>query len=172
MASCGTGHRCGSAPLLLWLWRRLVAAALIWLLAWELPYAVKCGPKKTHTHKKNTKELTYILHSYSSIINIVLHLHYYSFCLCLSLSLCLSPSLSLSFTTHTYTAHIYTSTYTYHSEPFENELPLSLNTSVYIPRYKNIIFTNISIIKIKKLNMDTVLLYNLHSIFRFCQLSQ
>ena len=36
--SCGVGHRCSSDPALLWLWCRLVAAALIPSLAWELPY--------------------------------------------------------------------------------------------------------------------------------------
>ena len=34
------GHRRGSDPALLWLWWRMAAAALIWLLAWELPNAV------------------------------------------------------------------------------------------------------------------------------------
>ena len=37
--SCGVGHRCGSDPMLLWLWRRLVATAPIRPLAWEPPYA-------------------------------------------------------------------------------------------------------------------------------------
>ena len=34
--SCGVGHRCGSDPVLLWLWCRPVATALIGPLAWEL----------------------------------------------------------------------------------------------------------------------------------------
>ena len=38
--SCGVGHRCGSDPALLWLWRRLAAAAPIRALAWEPPHAV------------------------------------------------------------------------------------------------------------------------------------
>ena len=37
--SFGVGHRCGSDLALLWLWRRLAAAALIPSLAQELPYA-------------------------------------------------------------------------------------------------------------------------------------
>ena len=37
--SCGVGLRRGSDPELLWLWRRLVATALIGPLAWEPPYA-------------------------------------------------------------------------------------------------------------------------------------
>ena len=38
--SCGVGCRRGSDPALLWLWRRLVATALIQPLAWEPPYAM------------------------------------------------------------------------------------------------------------------------------------
>ena len=38
--SCGVGCRLGSDPVLLWLWCRLVAVALIQPLAWEPPYAV------------------------------------------------------------------------------------------------------------------------------------
>ena len=37
--SCGVGRRCGSNPALLWLWRRLAAAALIQPLACEPPCA-------------------------------------------------------------------------------------------------------------------------------------
>ena len=37
--SCGVGHRRGSDPALLWLWRRLAATAPIRPLAWEPPYA-------------------------------------------------------------------------------------------------------------------------------------
>ena len=36
--SCGVGCRRGLDPTLLWLWRRLVATALIASLAWELTY--------------------------------------------------------------------------------------------------------------------------------------
>ena len=38
--SCGVGHRRGLDLVLLWLWRRLEATALIRPLAWEPPYAV------------------------------------------------------------------------------------------------------------------------------------
>ena len=38
-ASCGVVCRCGSDPELLQLWCRPAAAAPIWPLAWELPYA-------------------------------------------------------------------------------------------------------------------------------------
>ena len=44
--SCGIGHRRGLDPALLWLWRRLVATALIQPLAWELPYAMSVALKK------------------------------------------------------------------------------------------------------------------------------
>ena len=47
--SCDVGHRCSLDPMLLWLWlwHRLVAAALIGPLAWELPYATPVALKKT-----------------------------------------------------------------------------------------------------------------------------
>ena len=45
--SCGVGHKCGSDPVLLWLWCKLVAAALIRPLAWELPYAAGAALEKT-----------------------------------------------------------------------------------------------------------------------------
>ena len=48
--SCGVGHRCSSDLMLLRLWCRLVATALIRPLAWEPPYetgaALKDPPKK------------------------------------------------------------------------------------------------------------------------------
>ena len=45
--SCGVvGYTCGSDLALLWLWRRLAAAAPIQLLAWELPYAVGAALKR------------------------------------------------------------------------------------------------------------------------------
>ena len=39
-------------PVLLWLWRRLEAAARIRPLGWELPYALGAALKKTTTNKK------------------------------------------------------------------------------------------------------------------------
>ena len=42
--NCGVGCRGGSDPELLWLWCRLAAVALIWPLAWELPYATQAPP--------------------------------------------------------------------------------------------------------------------------------
>ena len=43
--SYGVGHRCSLDPLLLWLWHRVAAAAPIWPLAWELPYAASVALK-------------------------------------------------------------------------------------------------------------------------------
>ena len=43
--SCGVGRRHGLDPVLLWLWCRLVAVALIRPLAWELPYAAGASLK-------------------------------------------------------------------------------------------------------------------------------
>ena len=49
--SCGVGHRYGSDPTLLWLWRRPVAIAPSRSLAWEPPFAT--GPKKIKAKKEN-----------------------------------------------------------------------------------------------------------------------
>ena len=43
---CGVGHRCGLDPVLLWLWYRSAAVALIGPLAWEPPCAVGTALKK------------------------------------------------------------------------------------------------------------------------------
>ena len=50
--SCGINNRLGLDVSLLWLWCRPGAAAQIWSLAWELPYAMDGGPKKTKKKKK------------------------------------------------------------------------------------------------------------------------
>ena len=47
----GAGRRHGSDLVFLWLWRGTVAAALIWPLAWEPPYAMGVAPKKTKNIK-------------------------------------------------------------------------------------------------------------------------
>ena len=44
--SCGVGCRRGSDPVLLWLWRRPAAKALIRPLAWEPPYTAGAALKK------------------------------------------------------------------------------------------------------------------------------
>ena len=51
MVGCSLGHRRGSDPALLWLWRRPMATAPIQPLAWEPPYAVGASLKR-HTHTK------------------------------------------------------------------------------------------------------------------------
>ena len=52
--SCGVGHRHGSDLMLLWLWCRLAAIALIRPLAWESPYAASVALKsKNNNDNKN-----------------------------------------------------------------------------------------------------------------------
>ena len=53
--NCGVSRRRGSAPALLWLWRRLVATALIQPLAWETPYAAGAALEKARRKKKRVK---------------------------------------------------------------------------------------------------------------------
>ena len=50
--SCGVGHRRGSGPALLWLWRRLVTTAPIGPLAWEHPYATGAAQEMAKRQKK------------------------------------------------------------------------------------------------------------------------
>ena len=49
--SCGIGHRLGSDLVLLWLWRRPAAIALIRPLVWEPPYAADVALEKTKDKK-------------------------------------------------------------------------------------------------------------------------
>ena len=49
--SCGVGRRCGSDPVLLWLWHRPAAVTPTGPLAWEPPCAVSVALKS----KKNEK---------------------------------------------------------------------------------------------------------------------
>ena len=51
--SCGVGHRRGSDPALLWLWRRPAATAPIGPLAWEPPHAAGAALEKAKRQKKN-----------------------------------------------------------------------------------------------------------------------
>ena len=58
--SCGVGRRLRSDPVLLWLWCRLVATALIRPLAWEPPYAAGAAQeiaKRQKDKKKKKKEM-------------------------------------------------------------------------------------------------------------------
>ena len=52
--SCGVGCRHGSDPMLLWLWHRMVATALIRPLAWEPPYAMGAALEKAKKKKRNS----------------------------------------------------------------------------------------------------------------------
>ena len=54
--SCGVGRRCSPDPMLLWLWHRLVATALIGPLAWEPPYAAGEAQDKAKRQKKKKKK--------------------------------------------------------------------------------------------------------------------
>ena len=56
---CGVGHRHGSDPVLLWLWCRPAATALIRPLAWEPPYAT--GEAQENGKKTKKKEFLVIL---------------------------------------------------------------------------------------------------------------
>ena len=51
--TCGVGHRCVSDPVLLWLWYRSAAIALIRSLAWEPAHATGAALKR----KKKEKEI-------------------------------------------------------------------------------------------------------------------
>ena len=53
--SCGVGRRHGLDPVLLWLWCRPVAIALIRALAGEPPYASGAALEKTKTKQNKTK---------------------------------------------------------------------------------------------------------------------
>ena len=52
--SCGLGHRC-SWDIVLWLWHKPAAAALIWPLVWELPCATSAAIKKEKEKKKKKR---------------------------------------------------------------------------------------------------------------------
>ena len=56
--SCGVGHRHNSDPTLLWLWRKLAAAAPIRPLSWEPPYAAGAALEKAKKKKKKKKLAT------------------------------------------------------------------------------------------------------------------
>ena len=56
--SCGVGHRHSWDPVLLWLWHKLAATALIQPLAGELPYAWDVAIKSKKRKKKELSEKT------------------------------------------------------------------------------------------------------------------
>ena len=56
--TCSVGHRRSSDPVLLWLWRKPAATALIQPLAWEPPYTKGAALKRQKTKKKKKKDLS------------------------------------------------------------------------------------------------------------------
>ena len=54
--SYGVGHKCGSNPVLLWLWYKPAAVALMRPLAWESPYAAGAALKSKKRKKKKKKK--------------------------------------------------------------------------------------------------------------------
>ena len=52
MSQSGVGYRCSLDPVLLWLWHRLAAAALIWPLAWEPSHAARAAQEMAKKTKK------------------------------------------------------------------------------------------------------------------------
>ena len=54
--SCGVGPRCSLDLVLLWLWRRLAATALIGPLAWKPPHAEGAALKRQKRKKKKKKK--------------------------------------------------------------------------------------------------------------------
>ena len=61
--SCSVGHRCGldMVLLLLWLWRRPAAAALIQPLGWELPHAMGTALKSKKYLEQTAHEIKLLL---------------------------------------------------------------------------------------------------------------
>ena len=55
--SCGVGHRRGSDLVLLWLWCRLAAVAMIQPLAWEPPRATGVALESKKRKKAKKKKL-------------------------------------------------------------------------------------------------------------------
>ena len=71
--SCGVGRRCSSDPELLWLWRRLAAAALIRPLAWAPPYATGAAPEKAERQKKKRDLLITFWYKYEKMTRFYLN---------------------------------------------------------------------------------------------------
>ena len=67
--SCGVGQRCSLDPALLWLWCRLVAAAPIWPLAWELPCATGTALKNKTKQNKQTNKNALSYKSWTRILS-------------------------------------------------------------------------------------------------------
>ena len=55
--SYSVGHRCGSDPVLLWLWHRLAAVAPVRPLVWEPPDAMSIALKRKKEKRKKRNYL-------------------------------------------------------------------------------------------------------------------
>jgi len=76
---CGVGHRHGSDPMLLWLWHRLAATALIRPLAWKPLHAVGAAPEKAKRQKRKKKWMCKYLFKILSARETLLKLFGFSF---------------------------------------------------------------------------------------------
>ena len=56
--NCDVGRRCGSDLVLLWLWCRPAATALIRPLAWEPPYVVEAAQEIAKKKKKEREVMS------------------------------------------------------------------------------------------------------------------
>ena len=55
--SCGVGYRCGLDLVLLWLWCKPAATALIWPLAWESPHTMGVALERQKTKKPKKQKI-------------------------------------------------------------------------------------------------------------------
>ena len=77
--NCSVGHRHGLDLVLLWLWHRPAAIALIRPLAWEPPYA-------TDVAQKEKKKIFYFsIHTYMDLLSMPIKLTY-DFCIVIAIT--------------------------------------------------------------------------------------
>ena len=73
--SCGVGHEHSLDPVLLWLWCRLAAEALIGPLAWEPPYAAGAALKRKKQKNIYIFYSDYFVFSIYSLFSVLFTLH-------------------------------------------------------------------------------------------------
>ena len=73
--SCGVGHRCGSDLVLLWLWYRPAAVALIRPLAWEHPHATSMGLKRQKRKRKKKEKVLHVFFFFL-MVTFILYFHH------------------------------------------------------------------------------------------------
>ena len=78
--SCGIGHRCGSDPTLLWLWRRPAATTWIGPLSWETPYATGVALKSKQQQQQLNRTTSYKLRDSSIILKMNTPKSHTNFC--------------------------------------------------------------------------------------------